>query len=262
MSNPGTTLKPTRDGAVLAWPAARSMARPRWQTDLTVTLTLLVGLLAWDAAGWDLVVAGFFGTAEGFALRNDFIFSRVLHDGGRAMAWVLMLTLVLTAAREHARSAPARHRPGHADRWRWLGVMLLCLLVVPAIKRLSNTSCPWDQSVFGGVAHYVSHWQWGLVDGGPGHCFPSGHAVAAFGFFGMHFLWRDHDPRRARRWLVAVGLTGLVFGLAQLARGAHYPSHTLWSAWLCWTLCAGADALAGRRRYLVRKPSRRSASLP
>lgn len=89
----------------------------------------------------------------------------------------------------------------------------------------------------------MSHWQWGLADGGPGHCFPAGHAVAAYAFLGMYFLWRGHDVSRARAWLLAVLAVGALFGFGQLVRGAHYPSHTLWSAWICWVICAGTDAL-------------------
>jgi membrane-associated PAP2 superfamily phosphatase len=94
---------------------------------------------------------------------------------------------------------------------------------------------------FGGAARHLSHWRWGVADGGPGHCFPSGHAVSAFAFFGLYFLWRGHDAGRARILLWAVLGVGLLFGSAQLVRGAHYPSHTLWTAWLCWTISALAD---------------------
>jgi membrane-associated PAP2 superfamily phosphatase len=31
-------------------------------------------------------------------------------------------------------------------------------------------------------------------------------------------------------------LVGLVFSLTQAMRGAHYPSHSLWTAWVCWVL--------------------------
>ena len=93
------------------------------------------------------------------------------------------------------------------------------------------------------MARYVSHWQLGVPDGGAGHCFPSGHAVTAFAFLGLYFLWRGHNLPRARAWLATVAVVGRLFGAAQLARGAHYPSHTLWSAWLCWALCVAADAL-------------------
>jgi membrane-associated PAP2 superfamily phosphatase len=35
--------------------------------------------------------------------------------------------------------------------------------------------------------------------------------------------------------LIAV-LAGLILGLSQQMRGAHFMSHTLWTAWLCWTV--------------------------
>jgi membrane-associated PAP2 superfamily phosphatase len=217
---------------------------PRLRRDLIVTGLALAALLAWDATGWDLAAARLFGSAQGFAARDTWWASKLLHDGGRSAAWVLLALLVATTLRVPAAGLPGQ--PTRRERWRWLGVMLVCLLVVPAIKRVSTTSCPWDMAEFGGAAQYLSHWRFGLADGGSGHCFPSGHAVAAFAFFGLYFLWREHDARRARIWLAAVAVVGLVFGTAQLARGAHYPSHTLWSAWLCWAICMSAAHLVPR----------------
>jgi len=37
---------------------------------------------------------------------------------------------------------------------------------------------------------------------------------------------------------------GLVLGLAQQARGAHFMSHTLWSGWVCWCVAWAVDAAA------------------
>ena len=128
---------------------------------------------------------------------------------------------------------------------------LLSLLAVVSIKYISSTSCPWDLAEFGGVARYVSHWTLGVVDGGGAHCFPAGHASAGFAFFGGYFVLRDAAPRAARIWLVATLVVGLVLGISQQARGAHFMSHTLWTAWLCWTiawLCDGA-ATHLRLRY-------------
>lgn len=217
---------------------------PLWRRhpDLAITLAGLLLLLAWDATGWDLAVVSLFGDAGGFAWRDAFATSQLLHGGGRVLSWALLGYLAWAAWK--AGPGPG---PGSAERWRWLGVMLLCVLAVPLLKQFSHTSCPWDLARFHGVARYVPHWHWGIVDGGPGRCFPSGHAVAAFGFFGLYFLWRRHDARRARHWLLAVLAMGLVYGLGQLIRGAHYPSHTLWSAWLCWVICASAAWwMAGR----------------
>lgn len=237
--------------AVIATHAGRSSAAAQARRDLVVTLAALAALLAWDASPADLAAARLFGGAHGFAWHHAWWASTLLHDGGRSGAFVLLAALVVAAARAAPDTAQAcqRKQPSRAERWRWLGVTLLCGLLVPALKRVSATSCPWELAEFGGRAGYVSHWALGQADGGPGHCFPSGHAVAAFAFFTLYFQWRGHDLRRARAWLAAVGVAGLLFGAAQLARGAHYPSHSLWSAWACWALAALAAALFDRRSF-------------
>jgi membrane-associated PAP2 superfamily phosphatase len=44
----------------------------------------------------------------------------------------------------------------------------------------------------------------------------------------------DKDQQRlGRAMTAAILLTGLVLGLAQTLRGAHYPSHTAWTALVC-----------------------------
>ena len=206
---------------------------------LVVTLGLLA-LLAWDISGLDLTLIHAIGTSNGFAWRDAWWTSRVLHDGGRLLGWLTLATLVVNIWR------PWWKGPSKRERVVWVLITLACLLLVPALKRISATSCPWDLQVFGGVAAYVSHWEFGVKDGGPGHCFPSGHAVAAFAFISGWFALRTHAPQAARWWLAGVLVLGVVFGWAQMVRGAHYASHTLWSAWICWTACALLNALVNR----------------
>lgn len=210
-------------------PAAAS----RHRADLTVTLLALVPLLLWDLAGLDLAAMHLVGTPQGFAWQQAPLTTTVLHQGGRALGWGVLALLVVNVWR------PLWAGPTRAERARWLAVTVLCVLAVPALKQMTNTSCPWDLAQFGGVAAYVGHWRLGVGDGGPGRCFPSGHATAAFAFFSGWFALRHHQPRVARGWLVAVLLLGATLGFGQYLRGAHYPSHTLWTAWLCWALCAG-----------------------
>ncbi len=225
--------------------------------DLIVTMVALAALLCWDASGLDLAAARLYGSAQGFGLRDHWLTATLLHEGGRWAAWLTLAAVGLALWR-----VPRPGQPPRALRLRWLGVMLLCIVAVPALKRFSLTSCPWDLAEFGGVAAYVSHWTLGVADSGSGRCFPSGHAVAAFAFLGMHFMWRSHSQRRARVWLVAVLAAGLVFGLAQLLRGAHYPSHTLWSAWLCWTVCVLACRLPSITGRKVRQSARAKRAAP
>lgn len=214
-------------------PDALPLAGPhRRFDDLHITLASLVLLLLWDLGGLDRAAMQLVGTAEGFAWRDHLLTSGLLHGGGRALGWAVLALLVLNLWR------PLWAGPTRAERGRWLAVTVACVVLVPALKQISRTSCPWDLAEFNGVAAYVSHWQFGVGDGGPGRCFPSGHATAAFAFFSGWFVLRRHQPRAARQWLAGVLLVGLLLGGGQFLRGAHYPSHTLWTAWLCWTLCA------------------------
>jgi membrane-associated PAP2 superfamily phosphatase len=84
----------------------------------------------------------------------------------------------------------------------------------------------------------VSHWQWGLGDGGRGRCFPGGHASSAMAFLAVCLPWLSSgmtaQRREGLRMLIVVFVLGVVLGSVQTLRGAHYPSHTLWTAMLCW----------------------------
>ncbi|HEY5719959.1 MAG TPA: phosphatase PAP2 family protein [Gammaproteobacteria bacterium] len=204
-----------------------------------MSLATLAFVVGWEACGLDMALAGWWGSASGFAARDAWWSRHLLHDGGRWLAGLALLACAAFAWFGGARPAQVRR-----TRLAWLLAVFAGLVLVPALKRLSQSSCPWDLAAFGGSAAYVPHWMWATIDGGPGHCFPSGHAVAAFAFLPLYFQWRAHRPALARWILGSVLIAGALFGWAQLARGAHFPSHTLWSAWLCWVMgCIAARAL-------------------
>jgi membrane-associated PAP2 superfamily phosphatase len=229
-------------------PAAAHDRRRALAPDLASDLVLAalggVLLLAWDAGGLDLPAARLFCDGSGFAWRDHWLLRDVLHDGARSVAWLLAALLALSL-RWPVGLLRTLTRREHA--W-WLFATLAGAALVPLIKQHSLTSCPWDLAEFGGRARYVSHWALGVADGGGGHCFPSGHATTAFALLSGWFVLRRAHPVLARRWLLGVGLAGLLLGLVQLMRGAHYPSHTLWSGWLCFTFNALAAPLLGRAR--------------
>lgn len=211
--------------------------------DIAYCAGLLVALLIWDLSGWDLQLVRAVAGPAGFSLRDHWVTTYVMHQGGRALGWLTLAALVAQLWRPlpFARDLPLAER-----RW-WLATCLLCLLVIQLVKHSSLTSCPWSLAEFGGAAHYVSHWRLGVVDGGDGGCFPSGHASAAFSFLSGYFALRGRYPVAARRWLWTVVILGLILGAGQALRGAHYPSHTLWTAWLC--LAATVAAWHGWQRW-------------
>lgn len=67
------------------------------------------------------------------------------------------------------------------------------------------------------------------------HCFPAGHACTAFAWVGGYFALGPVQPTAGRRWLSGAG--------------AHFTSHALWTAWLCWTWAWACSAFPpGDRR--------------
>ncbi|MFN3295309.1 DUF1275 family protein [Caldimonas sp.] len=193
-------------------------------------------ILVWEGLGGDLWVARQLASAQGLVWREHPLL-RGLHDAGR---WLAALGLVLWAVWAFRSALDERTLP-RRERWRAWALAVMLMLAVPAIKRLSLASCPWDLALFGGRANYLSHWTlwWpGAGDGGPGHCFPFGHATSAFAFLPGAWMWWPYDRRKAMAWVAAVVIAGAMAGVTQTLRGAHFVSHIPWSAWLCVTVCA------------------------
>jgi membrane-associated PAP2 superfamily phosphatase len=196
----------------------------------------LLCLLTWDFSGLDLRVMQGIADHQGFGLRHHWWLEKILHDGARQMAVLIYLGILAMVWVPLGRLRQLRRLQRIEI---WVGVTL-GLLLINVIKRSSLTSCPWNLAEFGGVTRYVSHWQWGLSDGGGGQCFPGGHAAAAMAFLALSLPWLTSNESAKRRqglhMLISVFAAGMVLGGVQTLRGAHYPSHTLWTGMMCWCI--------------------------
>ena len=212
------------------------LIKRRW---LIASTAGLVTVLAWDASGFDIALAHFFGGTENFPFRHSYALAAVLHSGARNLSWVVFIVLTAGAIFPFGffRSLTSR------ERIQFPTTILLCVAAIGLIKLISRTSCPWELQIFGGVQPYVSHWNFGQFDGGGGHCFPAGHASAGFAFMGGYFALQRRRPRLANFWLSVAFVTGVILGVSQQFRGAHFASHTLWTAWICWTVAGLIDTL-------------------
>lgn len=197
-------------------------------------------LAAYLAAMWllaglhlDLAVARLFydPAAGGWLARNAFWADGLVHGGGGVLVRAVGLGALLAWALSWRFAALARYR-------RALLYFVLALAVTNGVtgllKQLTNVDCPWDLETFGGAFPYVP-----LFADRPdalrrAACFPGAHSASGFALLALYFVLRDCAPRKA--WLgLAIGLgTGIVFALAQEARGAHFLSHDLTSAALAW----------------------------
>ncbi len=215
-----------------------------------LTLLALAALMGWDALGWDLPLARLAGTPYGFPWRENPFLVHVMHEGARNLSWVAMVVLFV------AIRWPFGVLRGltRGRRAQLALAVLASALAVSLLKQASQTSCPWDLKEFGGVARYVSHWAWGVGDGGPGGCFPAGHASSAFAYLAGFFVLRRVSSRAAAIWLGVVLVLGLALGVTQQMRGAHYMSHTLWTAWVCWVVGFAIDVAVTRFNPQTLKP--------
>jgi len=216
----------------------------------------LLAVLAWELAGADRALSAWAGGAAGFPLRHPGTWASALHEAGRVLGGLMLLALFVDAAWP----APPWRAPaavlGVARRRLVAAATVATLLLVPALALLAYLALRWDVVDHGGTVPWVSHWALGVADGGPGHCFPSGHASAHF-FFAFVALREHRRIGLGARWLLAaVGALGLLFGAVQVVRGAHYLSHVLWSGWLCAALAvAVAAALRLQAGFSLPRPS-------
>ena len=184
----------------------------------------------------DLTIARWFfdDVRRVFPLTNDWLLKVVLHDGARMVSAVAALALLGVAVTAWLTRKP---RTLHAHRGSLLYVSIATIVgaaIVGLAKHFSSHACPWDLAMFGGSAPYhpllAAHAALPNVDG----CFPAAHPLAGYAWLAVGFAIYPLARRRAwQAWAVALAL-GTLFGAVQMARGAHFLSHVLWSAWIVW----------------------------
>jgi len=171
--------------------------------------------------------------AGGFPWRASWLTLTFSHQIAKGILTLLALALIGAALFDAAWPQPLLDAPFARLRLR---VLAWSALLVPStislIKQGSDAHCPWDLARYGGSAPYVRLFDT-LPDGVlPGHCFPAGHASSALWLVALAVLWLPGSGRTA--WSAGgAGLAaGLFLGWMQQLRGAHFLSHTLWSAWI------------------------------
>ena len=203
-----------------------------------LTAAACVLLALFGGSDLDLAVARlFFDAAHGtFPWTNDWWLKTVLHDDARTVAALGLLILVcVTAAAWWLPRLPPVHGARHALMFATAAAIATTATVATA-KHLSGHACPWDIADFGGIVPYrhllEAHGPLPPVRG----CFPAAHPLVGFGWLGIGFALFPSARRSARLATLGALAVGTAFGLVQVARGAHFVSHVLWTAWTAWAV--------------------------
>jgi membrane-associated PAP2 superfamily phosphatase len=125
-----------------------------------------------------------------------------------------------------------------------LFVAILTLGSVPAfvgmLKSTTNVFCPAEIRAYGGDVPYVRVLECYPANDRPnrrGRCFPAGHASGGFALIGLVGLARTSRARMLAV-LLSLGVGGMM-GFYQMAKGAHYLSHTVVTALIAWVFFLG-----------------------
>jgi len=217
------------------------------QIQILAPLALLFPFLGLELTTVDETLSRWFlGSLDApWPWRNHWLTERVLHRGGRDLVILIALGVLITllASLGYAPLKPQQRRLAYLFL-----AMVLAVGLVGLWKDHSAVHCPWDVEGFGGSFPRVHPFASPPPEVPAGHCFPGAHAATGFSLVAFYFAFRGHHRLVAWSGLVA-GLTlGNVYGISQVARGAHFFSHHLWSGLVVWEVCALLYWIAFRAR--------------
>ncbi len=175
-----------------------------------------------------------------WTLRWNPITESVLHIGGKwasAAGWLFVVGLY--AWSHFGRSLVKWRRPLAYLAVTWI----VATIFVGLLKAATDMDCPWDLLRYGGDRAFVGFFEARPANMPHASCFPSGHASAGYAWFALYFFCLETRPQL--RWSgLAVGmLAGAIFGVDQQFRGAHFFSHDVWTALICWLTALGGYLL-------------------
>lgn len=199
-----------------------------WLVGLAVLAVVALAGIDFRWANWLYGVEG-----HRWALRSTFLTETLAHTWGRDLSTLAWLGVVVAWGLSWwLPQLRAKRRP--------LAVLAVSVLLATSLvawmKSWTHMDCPWDLIQYGGRNPFVPLWGVRPEALGKGGCFPAGHASGGYAWMALYFYFLATRP--ALRWRgLGVGVVmGLVFGLAQQVRGAHFLSHDIWAALLCWTV--------------------------
>jgi membrane-associated PAP2 superfamily phosphatase len=205
-----------------------------WKTHAVVgffIMIIMAFLLSPYAHTLDIAVSlHYFDTdARVFPLRYDFWLDKVFHNGPKLLIYATFMTIIGCFILAHRQTWPP------LDRRQLL--WLLIAFIVPSMliafgKNHTTPLCPYDMLEFGG-RHEARPFHWVISASQSGHCFPAGHPSIGFSFLALayfYYLKLGRTNAKVLLWSLASLLLGVFLGWIQIARGAHFVSHVLWTA--------------------------------
>lgn len=210
--------------------------------------------------------------AQQWQFKQSWLLNSVIHHGGRDVIGLVVVFMLGVALRSFL---PRYRQHIYNPVYRYVAfATIMSMVAVSMLKQLTTLPCPWDLFLFGGERTNILLERAFSTSLPIGHCFPSGHASGGFALFSLYFAARAISSIRQQtgtiidsgltqnKWLLPGMLTGIIFGVAQQMRGAHFLSHDVASAAVCWLVCGmlayvmlPQDSLPRENQNVIRVPS-------
>ncbi len=206
-------------------------------------------ILALEYTGLDVWLATHFYDQQLhlWPLREHWLSQQVIHKGGRYFVYVLGIAVLLSWLWSfRTRSALNKYNLGLAYL---LAASLTGPIIVTILKSRTHIYCPWDLTIFGGNKPHIRLFDSLTSDLTVGHCFPSGHSVLGFTFVSLYYFCLIVNPRYKYLGLWVGLVWGMIFGLDQQMRGAHFLSHDISSLAICWLSASLVFGLFFRKQF-------------
>ncbi len=216
-------------------------SRTAWMTSGGLLLSAIVILWIGNASDIDILLAdaAFDRISRSFPMRHAWLAETFNHVILKGILSMLAASAVLMALWDAV-------RPCHGwkdSRRTGIRVVAMSAVLVPLaislLKHASTSHCPWDLQRYGGTEPYIRLLERMPAGISPGHCMPGGHASSALWLISIAAFWWPHNRRKAMGVGALMLIAGIATGWMQQLRGAHFLTHTLWSAWIAFALVTG-----------------------
>lgn len=235
-------------------------------TTLTEVLRLwvfgVICILILQLSGIDHLLAGYlYEATDHWNTRYQWILRNLLHLGGRYLVisialFALFLSVLGQSARQKILQTLRLHQtvPNQGIYFFCIFLsVLLCTLIISAIKTINPITCPYKLVEFGGSLHSYTLLSFFDTSVQVGKCFPSGHASGGFSLMSLYFAATLTGQKVSPKLLIPGLALGILFGITQQIRGAHFVSHDIASFLICWTICLSIPNLINSLKKLKLK---------
>lgn len=197
---------------------------------------LMLGLTftALEQSGADVWLSAHFYDAVSaqWPYKDHWLIQKVLHKGGR-LVFFSLAALMLGSLLWSCRKQSAWRNERRPLLYLFLATISGPLLIL-VLKNHTHIYCPWDLQLFGSQRPYIRFFDL-LSPGLPvGHCFPAAHAGSGYAFVSLYFCLLYSHKRYRYQGLGFALLLGVLYGVTQQMRGAHFLSHDVMSLLICW----------------------------